>query len=233
MTAIRALFWDIDGTVLTTKRAGVVAWERAAHDVAGTTVALATLDSAGLTDVEVAALVLEACKVAPTSDALAAVISSYEDHLPSCLPLRDGHAFHEARMILDGLRGRTDTVSVLLTGNTPRGASAKLSRFGLDAYFAGGGFASLATPSRASIAMAAHDFVRRRLGERVSTDRLYVIGDTPHDVACAGFIGARAVAVASGDYSVEALARARPWRVLPRLPGPHEFLEMLSSGPAT
>lgn len=35
MTAPRYLFWNIDGTLLSTGRAGIIAWERAAHEVFG------------------------------------------------------------------------------------------------------------------------------------------------------------------------------------------------------
>src|SRR5690606_17172621 len=48
-------------------------------------------------------------------------------------------------------------------------------------------------------------------------ERTVVIGDTPHDVACARAIGARALAVATGNYSVDQLAAAEPDVVLPDL----------------
>ena len=38
----------------------------------------------------------------------------------------------------------------------------------------------------------------------------YVIGDTPRDVACARAFGAKAVAVATGYYSVDELAATQP-----------------------
>ena len=63
------------------------------------------------------------------------------------------------------------------------------------------------------------------IGER--PDRTYVIGDTPRDILCAQAIGARAIAVASGTYSAEALERHRPWWVLESLPEPATFLERL------
>ena len=41
-------------------------------------------------------------------------------------------------------------------------------------------------------------------------DRIFVLGDTPHDVSCARAVGAKAVAIATGNYSRELLAAAAP-----------------------
>jgi phosphoglycolate phosphatase-like HAD superfamily hydrolase len=60
-----------------------------------------------------------------------------------------------------------------------------------------------------------------------SPERVYVIGDTPHDVACGKAIGARVVAVATGGYSLEQLQTTEPWWLLPSLPEPEVFLPHL------
>jgi phosphoglycolate phosphatase-like HAD superfamily hydrolase len=44
------------------------------------------------------------------------------------------------------------------------------------------------------------------LGADVPGDRVVVIGDTPADVTCGREIGARAIGVATGRYSVDELA---------------------------
>jgi phosphoglycolate phosphatase-like HAD superfamily hydrolase len=54
-----------------------------------------------------------------------------------------------------------------------------------------------------------------------------VIGDTPHDVRCGRAAGVRTLAVATGGYGVEELARQEPWLVLPELPPADEFLRLL------
>ncbi|HVV58631.1 MAG TPA: hypothetical protein VHC45_09730, partial [Gaiellaceae bacterium] len=53
-----ALFWDIDGTLLSTARAGVFALEQALRDVTGVELDLQGLATAGLTDAAIAALAL-------------------------------------------------------------------------------------------------------------------------------------------------------------------------------
>jgi phosphoglycolate phosphatase len=54
-----------------------------------------------------------------------------------------------------------------------------------------------------------------------------VIGDTPHDVSAGREIGARVLAVASGQYSREELEACDPWVTLDRLPEPAAFRELL------
>ena len=44
----------------------------------------------------------------------------------------------------------------------------------------------------------------------IPCERIYVLGDTPHDIACGRAIGARTVAVATGIVSKEELAAHRP-----------------------
>ena len=46
---------------------------------------------------------------------------------------------------------------------------------------------------------------------------MVVIGDTPADIQCGRSIGARAVGVATGRYTVEELERHSPMAVFPTL----------------
>ena len=65
MSLRAALFWDIDGTLLTTARAGIRAWEDAVTQVAGRQVDLADFPTAGLTDRAIARDLLRLAGVEP------------------------------------------------------------------------------------------------------------------------------------------------------------------------
>jgi phosphoglycolate phosphatase len=222
----RFLFWDIDGTLLTTKRAGIFALEEAAREVCGTTPDFGSLDTAGLTDHEVAVLAIQACGEEASPQLAADLLRAYERHLPDRLGLRKGGPLPGVVEILDALDDREDAVSLLLTGNTAAGARAKLEHYGLAAYFAGGAFC-IDGDDRPGIARRALEVAAGHAGATVSPASVFVIGDTPHDIRCGQAIGARTVAVASGSYGLDELERCDPWLALERLPAPERFVELL------
>ena len=119
--------------------------------------------------------------------------------------------------ILDALEARDDVVLGLLTGNVEQGARIKLKAAGID-------------PDRFRINAFGSDhehrpelpaIARRRAGEQLGLDlagdRLVVIGDTPADIECGRALGAKAIGVASGHYTVEQLRGHHPYAVFPSL----------------
>lgn len=218
------LFWDIDGTLLTTGKAGVPAWEAAVREVTGRDFQLSSIRVPGLTDFQIAVRTFEMLGIEPDDELLRRMVRRYEEGLPEALPKRQGRVLPNVREILEHLRSRTDVRSYLLTGNTRGGARAKLTHYDLFRYFPDGAFAE-DTGERSSIAARAVELARR--AGPVMEERLFVIGDTPHDIHCANAIGARTIAVATGGYSVEELSAHGPWRIYPELPAPSEFVELI------
>jgi phosphoglycolate phosphatase len=218
------LFWDIDGTLLTTGKAGVPAWESAVKAVTGRDFQLSSIRIPGLTDFQIARRTFEILGIDATDETLRRLIGLYEDGLPAALPLKHGHVLPNVREVLERLQSCDDVRSYLLTGNTRGGARAKLMHYGLFDFFADGAFAE-DTRDRATIASRALDLARR--AGPVADDRVFVIGDTPHDIECAHAINARAIAVATGGYSLEELEAHRPWQLFAELPAPGEFLRMI------
>ncbi len=221
------IFWDIDGTLLTTGKAGVPSWEAAVKEVTGKDFQLSSIRVPGLTDFQIAARTFEMLGASAEGDALQRMVSRYEDMLPSTLPLKQGRVLPNVREILDTLDGRSDVRSYLLTGNTRRGARAKLTHYDLLKYFSDGAFAE-DQGLRATIATRAIELARRS-GE-IDLQHVYVIGDTPHDVEAANAIGVKTIAVATGGYSVEELSAHHPWRAFEELPPPAEFLNLIGLG---
>lgn len=220
---MRYLFWDIDGTLLSTGRAGIIAWERATQDVFGERVDFSELATAGLIDPEIARMISRRVCPAAGEDEMLRLLRRYESHLPSCLPLRQGKVLPNVAEILDHVKALPDLRSQLLTGNTRAGAAAKLGYYGLSQYFEGGAFSD-GCAARDEVARCADRIIpaaQRRACE------LYVIGDTPHDIRCAAAIGARSIAVATGEYGLEELHSHGPWLTLPQLPPPDAFVELI------
>jgi phosphoglycolate phosphatase len=220
------LFWDIDGTLLTTGRAGIIAWEDACREVTRRTLDFQQLKTDGLTDHQVAMAIMEQARHTATADDLRQMVRCYEGRLPERLHERQGRVLEGVREALEHFRAhRPDIHSMLLTGNTEAGARAKLTHYGLAEFFEGGAFSIDAGP-RAAVATRAMQTVRRNF-PNIHPRHVFVIGDTPHDIDCAKAIGARAIAVATGVYSAADLRAHGAWRVCDRVPPPHEFTALI------
>lgn len=114
------------------------------------------------------------------------------------------------RALLRRLEGDEGVLLGLGTGNMERGARIKLAPSGLDRYFGFGGFGS-DSPDRTTVLKKAASRARRAAGgRRFGPKDVYVIGDTPLDVAAGRKAGFRTVAVGTGFARWEELVRSRP-----------------------
>lgn len=112
--------------------------------------------------------------------------------------------------LLDALEERDDVVLGLLTGNLEAGARAKLSSAGIDPdRFEIGAYGS-DHELRGELPAVAQRRAREELGLEIPGVDVVVIGDTPADLHCGRGIGARAIGVATGSYSVDELAKHEP-----------------------
>ncbi len=219
------LFWDIDGTLLSTGRAGIFAWNDSARELTGQDFDLTTLRTAGMTDHQIAVKTLEMLGVEQSSSNVERLLRRYEELLPSALPRRNGRVLDNVREILEYLAAeRPDVRSYLLTGNTRAGARAKLTYYNLFQFFPDGAFAE-DTGARAGIASRALDLAKK--AGPIGEETIFVIGDTPHDIECAKAIDAKTIAVATGGYSVDELKPYEPWRLFETLPAPRDFIRVI------
>lgn len=221
MTA--AIFWDVDGTLLTTARAGVFSLEEALEHVAGVRVDLQDMATAGLTDYAIAEAALRRAGHPADEGSVRELLRLHGEQLPRYLHLREGHVLPGVREVLEDLAGDNGAASFLLTGNTEAGAHAKLTHYGLDGFFRAGGAFCVGPGEREEIA-------RRALELAPGAERRFVIGDTPADIACGKAVGARTVAVATGSYAVDELATHAPWAVVERIPQPAAFRALIELG---
>jgi phosphoglycolate phosphatase len=130
------------------------------------------------------------------------------------------------RPLLDALASRDDTYLALLTGNYEKAARLKLEHFDLWRYFPCGAFADDA-PDRNSLLPKALARIRACGGPEVQAADVVVVGDTPHDVACALAGGARPIGVATGPFSVQQLRDSGAEIVFENLSDTDAFLKVL------
>jgi phosphoglycolate phosphatase-like HAD superfamily hydrolase len=149
--------------------------------------------------------------------------AAYLRLLPEYLGRHRGQVLPGIAALLEQLRGQDQVAVGLLTGNIRAGARAKLGHYGLEQHFAFGGFGDLHL-ERDEVARDALREAEQHLEITLDRDKIWVIGDTPLDVACARAIGARVAAVATGWHSLAELAAAAPDLLLADLADPRPLL---------
>ncbi len=205
----KLLLFDIDGTLITSGGAGEPALRLGIRDRFGLDEDFRDIEIAGRTDSGIARQFFAKHSLAATPENIAAFFDGYLHHLPALLSQKNGRLLPGIIPLLDALKARPDVVLALLTGNLARGAELKLTHYGVWDYFEFGAYAD----DHHDRNQLGH-FARTRALERHGIDfppaQIYVLGDTPHDITCARAIGAKAVAIATGNYSRDSLAAHAP-----------------------
>jgi phosphoglycolate phosphatase-like HAD superfamily hydrolase len=201
------LLFDIDGTLISGGGCGRRAFERACRELYGLGSALSAIRLDGMTDPLILEHVFrERLGREASSDEAAQVIARYLEHLVPEVAKSEYRIHDGVVELLAHLAERGDLIG-LATGNVKGGARIKLERGGLWQHFAFGGF-GCDSPERAELVRVAIARGHERAGLRLEREEIIVIGDTPKDIAAAHAAGATAYAVATGSYSVDALAQA-------------------------
>ena len=217
---MRAVLFDVDGTLLSSGGAGAASWRLAFDDLYGVPADIDMFADEGMTEPEVASITFR--KVMgrdPSKDEVARLMSTRMRHL------RQTVADSKAFVVLPGVRAtldRLDAAGYLLgvtTGGMEEAARIKLARANLAHYFSFGGFGS-DSDDRTELTRLAIERASGLLGEPLDPRQVLVVGDTPHDVEAAHGSGAVAVGVATGRFDADALRDAGADHVLHTLEEP-------------
>jgi phosphoglycolate phosphatase len=212
----KLVLFDIDGTLVLTGGAGLRAMNRACAEIvgastdrtdAGPTEALNGIPVAGRTDWIILHDTLARMGLALDGDLLGRIRARYVTHLRDEIQ-QPGKGFNGTLpgvgALLDELEPREDLFLGLLTGNFKDGARIKLERFDLWRYFRCGAYGDDAPDRNALVPVALERAAACGL-PRIAPEDVIVVGDTPHDVACAKAVGAVAVGVATGGFTAAQL----------------------------
>lgn len=205
----KVIFFDIDGTLLSTGGAGQRAMELALTQDFKIEFPFEGVLTAGRTDRGIAIEIFERYSVEDTPHNRERFQSAYLSHLPATLSDAPGLLLPGVRALLDQLSMSTSAALSLLTGNYADGAWIKLKHYELDHYFVEGGFGDHHA-DRDDVARQALELAVQKINAELSGADTMVIGDTPADIRCARAIGATAIAVATGHYSAEDLGEHQP-----------------------
>ncbi len=197
----RVFLFDIDNTLLYTGGAGTAAMNEAFRQMFGIEDGFAGVEFSGRTDLHILAEGLKAHGIeGDPAGYLEEFAARYCELLPKTLRERQGRLMPGFPQLLEALAQEPGARIGLATGNFSRSAQIKLRFYGIDGYFAGGGFGEDSV-DRAKVVRAAIE----RVADGAAPEEIYVIGDTPHDITSALDNGAVGVGVATGSYGVEEL----------------------------
>lgn len=222
-------FLDIDGTLVSTGGAGQAAFVvTLAKDFGIAGASSANVAFAGRSDRAITMELFDRHGIEPTDEAWLRFRTAYVDRLAEILPEYKGRVLPGVVALLEALAARGDTALGLLTGNLRQAAQHKLSHYGLWHWFHFGGYGDEHL-DRCDIAAAALTAGREHLRGTAHRE-LVVIGDTPNDIRCARAIGARAVAVPTGNTSIDLLRAAEPDVLVETLEDSGPILRLLDNG---
>jgi len=211
---MKVLLFDIDGTLIRAGGSGRKALNRAAEHLYGTKNACSELSLAGRTDLyNFGAAYRFATGRRPTRAAIERLHREYLKRLPYYVraAIRDGH-YHVPPGLRTLLKRLSRDPRVLLglgTGNMEKGARIKLEPSGFNAYFLFGGYGSDSFHRHALLKKAVARAKKHARGPFRPCD-VYVIGDTPLDVAAGKKAGFKTVAVGTGFSDWKELRASRP-----------------------
>jgi phosphoglycolate phosphatase-like HAD superfamily hydrolase len=221
------LLWDIDGTLVNTDRAGersllIVIRDLYQRDLGDKL----PVQLQGRTDTSIVRDLLNFLGVPVTPEEEKRLLDGYVASLPRMLPAGKARVHAGIREALDAVHAHPEIHQGLLTGNQKEGARLKLSHLDLWHYFEFGAYAE-DSHIRDELGPFALSRAREKLGIDFPPERVFVIGDTPHDVACGKAIGAKTIAVATGSFSVADLEACYPTHTFADLSDTNALLKVI------
>lgn len=227
----RILLFDIDGTLIDPAGEGKVCLRRALEDVFGRFDPIDVYDMAGKTDWQIVTDLMRSAGLDDEAIAASrqAVFDAYARHVEIAAPTFKMRILPGVIDLLSRLTADSRFVMGLVTGNVREAVPHKLRAVGLDpGLFSFGAFGS-EHMDRNQLPPLALYRLEQQLGWCVPPESVLVIGDTPHDIACARHTGVRVLCTATGTYSRQSLANHNPDYLLDDLADVDEVMEIFTS----
>jgi phosphoglycolate phosphatase-like HAD superfamily hydrolase len=227
----RLVLWDIDGTLVRAGEIGSAIFDRAIEKTLGRRPTGRVLMS-GKTDPQIVLEYLTEFDLPDGHGHLPVIL----DHLETELAAQADEV--RARgMVLPGvtelvaqLDADDDVVQTVLTGNIAPNALVKVAAFGLDRWLhlEMGAYGS-DHADRTELVPIALRKVATATGRNFGLHQVWVVGDSPNDLACARAGGVRCLLVATGRSTYDELQALEPDALRPDLHEVDEILDLLRS----
>ena len=210
------VLFDVDETLVHTGGSGARSWKAAFDKLYGVPADIGAHTSAGETDPEVARATFKGVLDRdPSDDELMALYAAY------LLALADDIVNSPGYKVLPGAEqtlvhlGQAGVMLGIVSGAMEGAARTKLIPANLNRFFLFGAYGSDSADRAELTGLAIAKATR--MHPHLTPRQVFVVGDTPRDIEAAQAEGAVSVGVASGHFSVDELAAARPDHVLASL----------------
>jgi phosphoglycolate phosphatase len=226
---MRAVLFDIDGTLMRGYGAGTRAMTRAGRAVLGEAFSLDGVMIGGGLDPIIFAEAAQNFGHREPHTLHDSFRDRYLEELRAELPSseRRAHLLPGVLQLLAALEQRGDVAVGLVTGNYQRAVPIKFAFVGLGIErFTAGGFGDDA-PTRPGLVPIALARLGRALNTQLQSRDAIIVGDTVRDVDCALQNGARCLAVGTGAHTLSELRQAGAQRVVEDLCDPEPLLSWL------
>ena len=225
----KVLLFDIDGTLLEPAGIGRLCCRRALEDVLGFSVSTNSVEMAGRTDWGIVNdfLVHAGLEQAQVEDQREKIFDSLSRHIAAAAPSSKMHILPGVMPLLDYLENDKRFILGLVTGNVRQTVVHKLRAVGINpGLFTFGAFGDEHIDRNTLPALALYR-LSQMMGGKVPPERALVIGDTPHDIACARHASLKVLSVATGLYKSQDLAKYEPDFLLEDLSNTPKVVEIL------
>lgn len=221
-----AVLFDIDGTLLDFHGAGRKSFVQALAKVFGWRDEIAYIHFHGNTDLNVLRQIFAAHGAELTAAKQRQFFAELAVELEQ-LAVGSPSSLHPGVVALLQALAADERVALgIVTGNIESTARIKLRSAGLRHFFPHGGYSD-EHADRADIARQALARLRADLPAGADFSAVWIIGDTPFDIAAAHAVGARCLAVATGRSTVDELRAADSDAVCPTLADTAAVLQAL------
>ena len=229
----RLLLWDVDGTLIRGGGVGSEAINRAAAAVVGKPIAGRPVVMHGKTDPQILTELLVAAEIAEHAipELLPAAVAETERLLALAEAdlRRRGAVIGGVAEALARLATVPGVRQTLVTGNLMANAVLKLAAFDLTGFFdVEVGAYGTDHADRNELVPIALERVEQLRGECYLPGEVWVIGDTPGDLACARAAGVRCLLVATGQIPIWQLVALGADAVLADLTNTDDVVQILT-----
>lgn len=232
---LRVLLWDIDGTLMRSKRRGAFKeyFAPVMKKVFGSSGKISDLQVSGMTDTQIFYESLKEEGFTPEKilEAKSELLPIFKREMTKFVE-KNSPAYEVlpgAREVLERTSENPNFHNALLTGNLSVAAELKLKTVGLWKYFENSpGLFGEISHDRRELGKDAVKIFSRFLGTPLKSEQFILIGDTPNDIAAARSFGAKIVSVGTGrNHPPEELLQAQPDALLNDLSDTEKVLQIL------